>query len=111
MNEKIKKILKYMIIVFFICLLYKMQFIEITICLAMAFFVSLSIIREDEIRKKYLKRFNDLILYMDQIIYSFKKQPKIRLALMDAQKVCTDEMKEYIEEAILWIKKIFMRMH
>ncbi len=98
-----KKLLKFMIIVFFICLLYKMQFIGIIICLGMALFVSTSIIREEEIRKKYLKRFNDLILYMDQIIYSFKKQPKIRLALMDAQKVCTDEMKEYIEEAILCI--------
>lgn len=66
-----------------------------------AVYVNTAFLREENKRKKYLKKFNDVVLYMEQIVYSFKKQPKIRMALVDAGKVSSDEMKEIIEEAIL----------
>ena len=69
--------------------------------MAAAVLLNISIQKENVKKKKYSDKFHDVILYMEQIIYSFKKQPKIRLALSDAQKVSSNRMKEAIEEVIL----------
>jgi hypothetical protein len=63
-----------------------------------AVYIDTALLKEEKKRETYLRRFQDVVLYMEQIIYSFKKQPKIRPALLDAQKVSSREMKEIIEE-------------
>ena len=65
--------------------------------MAAAVLLNISIQKENVKKKKYSDKFHDVILYMEQIIYSFKKQPKIRLALSDAQKVSSNRMKEAID--------------
>ena len=57
--------------------------------------------REEIKRRRLLERFKDGVMYMEQMIYSFKKQPKIRLALQDAQKIGSSEVKELLEEVIV----------
>lgn len=47
------------------------------------------------------RRYDSVITYLEQMLYSFKKKPKIREALIDAQKVCEAELKETIEEIIV----------
>ncbi len=87
-----------LIVVLTVCIAYKLNTISIGICMGMAIYINTALLREEEKRKKYLKKFNDVVLYMEQMVYSFKKQPKIRPALEDAQKVSSDEIKEIIEE-------------
>lgn len=97
----IKESFKMLAIVLTVCIVYKLNIIYIVFCMAAAVFVNTTFLREEDKRKKYLKKFNDVVLYMEQMVYSFKKQPKIRRALVDAAKISSDEMKEIIEEAIL----------
>ncbi|MBE5959470.1 MAG: hypothetical protein E7254_11495 [Lachnospiraceae bacterium] len=47
------------------------------------------------------RRFESVNLYMEQMLYSFKKRPKIREALIDASKTCDSLVKEIIEEIIV----------
>ena len=47
------------------------------------------------------KRYDRVVLYMEQILYSFKKKPKIREALLDVAKTGDRTMKELMEEIIL----------
>ena len=105
MKDKIIKILKDSIkilgLVFVVCIVYKLNIISIVICLAGAVAFNILFQKEEKIRRKYLNKFHDVVLYMEQMIYSFKKQPKIRLALSDAQKVSSNRMKEIIEEVIV----------
>lgn len=49
------------------------------------------------------KRFNQLITYMKQMAYSFKKEPKILLALEDTYQLCDGKMKQRVGEAIEYI--------
>jgi hypothetical protein len=88
-------------VVLIVCLIYRLNVINILLCMAAAVLLNISIQKENVKKKKYSDKFHDVILYMEQIIYSFKKQPKIRLALSDAQKVSSNRMKEAIEEVIL----------
>ena len=99
--NSLKQSVKMLAAVAFICLIYKLKIVPALTCLSFALLVNMMIIKEKKKEKYYLKRFNDVVLYMEQMIYSFKKQPKIRPALTDAQKVSTDAMREIIEEAIL----------
>lgn len=46
------------------------------------------------------RRFNDLITYMKQMSYSFKKDPKILLALEDTEQLVEGKMKKLVQEAI-----------
>lgn len=57
--------------------------------------------KEELKRIKFKEKFKDAVLYMEQMVYSFKKQPKIRLALLDAQKIGSEEVKELLEEVIV----------
>ena len=97
----LKDAIKILILVLVICLIYKLNLFSILICLSGAVVFHIFLEREEKVRKKYLDKFYDVILYMEQMIYSFKKQPKIRLALSDAQKVSSKRMKEMIEEVIV----------
>lgn len=105
MKDKILKALKdavkILALVLIVCLVYKLNIFCILICLAGAVVFNILYQKEERIRIRYLNKFHDVILYMEQMIYSFKKQPKIRLALSDAQKVSSNRMKEIIEEVIV----------
>ncbi len=46
------------------------------------------------------RRFADVVLYMEQMIYSFQKAPKIREALEDARAISSESMKAVIAKAI-----------
>lgn len=46
------------------------------------------------------KRFDQLMTYMKQMAYSFKKEPKILLALEDTLQLCDGKMKILVEQAI-----------
>ncbi len=109
MKSKILNVLrdsvKILVLVLLICLIYKLNIFSIFICVLGAVIFQIFFEKEEKIRKKYLDKFHDVVLYMEQMIYSFKKQPKIRMALSDAQKVCSNHMKEMIEEVILNKKK------
>ena len=57
--------------------------------------------KEEKKKIYYKKKFEDLISYMEQMCYSFKKSGKIRPSLIDAQKISDGEMKEIIEEVVV----------
>lgn len=105
MKDKILKVLKdavkILVFVLIVCLVYKLNIFCILICLAGTVGFNILYQKEEKIRMRYLNKFHDVILYMEQMIYSFKKQPKIRPALSDAQKVSSNRMKEIIEEVIV----------
>lgn len=97
----IRQSIKILILVLVVCLIYKLNMIEILICMSAAIVFQLFYFKEERIRRNHKKQFADVVLYMEQLIYSFKKQPKIRPALLDAQKVCSPVMKELIEEVVV----------
>lgn len=93
--------MKMQMLVCIVCVAYKLNLIASMVCIFGAMIFNIAYQREEKIRVGYLKKFKDVVLYMEQIIYSFKKQPKIRPALLDAQKISSPEMKEIIEEAVV----------
>ena len=99
--KNIKNLLKRVSVVAVICLAYRLKLIPGLICVLTIVVCNVFLEKQDIIKKQYLAKYNDVVLYMEQMIYSFKKQPKIRMALLDAQKVSSIEMREVIEEAIV----------
>lgn len=99
--KNIKDLLKRMVLITFICLAYKLKIFSIILCLAITIVCNVFLEEENKKKTQYLNKYNELVSYMEQIIYSFKKQPKIRMALLDAQKISTPQMREVIEEAIV----------
>ena len=51
------------------------------------------------------KRFDDAVLYMTQMISSFKKNKKILLSLKETREVVDDEIGIYIDEAIAYLEE------
>lgn len=100
MND-FRNIIKVQILVFIVCVAYKLNIVASIVCIFATMIFNIIFQQEEKIRLGYLKKFNDIVLYIEQVIYSFKKQPKIRLALSDAQKISSPEMKEIIEEVIV----------
>ncbi len=99
--KKIKKSMKSLLVVVVICIAYQINVFLLIICTVTAGLLHLVFLKEEQKRKKNRNRFDDVVLYMEQMVYSFKKQPKIRPALTDAAKVSSDCMKEIIEEAVV----------
>lgn len=97
----VKESLKVLLIILGICLAYKLNVISIIICVGAGLVFNYFYQKEEIKRKRLLNRFKDAVVYMEQMIYSFKKQPKIRLALQDAQKIGSKEIKELLEEVIV----------
>lgn len=93
--------MKVQMLVCIVCVAYKLNLIASIVCISGAMIFNIAYQREEKIRVGYLKKFKDVVLYMEQIIYSFKKQPKIRPALLDSQKISSPEMKEIIEEVVV----------
>ena len=96
--KNIKNLLKRVSVVAVICLAYRLKLIPGLICVLTIVVCNVFLEKQDRIKKQYLAKYNDVVLYMEQMIYSFKKQPKIRMALLDAQKVSSIEMREVIED-------------
>ena len=51
------------------------------------------------------KRFSDVNIYIEQVLYSFKKMPKIITALQDTQKIVPKDspMRQVLREAVQYI--------
>ena len=94
----IKDSAKVLLIILGICLAYRLNIISIILCMCAGVVFNYFYQREELKRKRLFERFKDAVMYMEQMIYSFKKQPKIRLALQDAQKIGSSEVKELLEE-------------
>ncbi len=105
MKTKVLKLIKdsakVLLIILGICLAYKLNIISIILCMSAGVVFNYFYQKEEVKRNKLYERFKDAVLYMEQMIYSFKKQPKIRLALQDAQKIGSSEVKELLEEVIV----------
>lgn len=97
----LKDFMKVQMIVFVVCVAYKLSIFASIFCIGAAMLYNIAFYKEEKTREAYLKKFKDVVQYMEQMIYSFKKQPKIRPALSDAQKISSPEMKEIIEEVIV----------
>ena len=93
--------MKVLLIILGICLAYKLNVISIILCMGAGVVFNYFYQKEELKRKRILDRFKDAIMYMEQMIYSFKKQPKIRPALEDAGKIGSLEVKELLEEVIV----------
>ena len=92
---------KVLLIILGICLAYRLNVVSIILCMSAGVAFNYFYQREELKRRRMLERFKDAVMYMEQMIYSFKKQPKIRLALQDAQKIGSPEVKELLEEVIV----------
>ncbi len=97
----IKNLIKAVVGIVLVCLIYKLKIGFIVLCGFTVVAAMTILYNEEEKKRKYSNKLNDTILYLEQMIYSFKKQPKIRVALTDAQKVSSSQMKEVIEEAVV----------
>lgn len=53
------------------------------------------------------KRFSELVVYMEQMAYSFKKTPKILLALKDTAEVTSGKMNKLVNAAIYHIENTY----
>lgn len=51
------------------------------------------------------KRFDDVVVYLEQMAYSFQKQPKILMALKDTENVTEGRMQELIRKAIVFLEE------
>lgn len=99
--KDIKKMIKAVVVIVLIGLAYKLKFGFIILCVGSVVAAERLLYKEQDKKQKNLNKLNDTISYLEQMIYSFKKQPKIRVALTDAQKVSSTQMKEVIEEAVV----------
>ncbi|MCR5836396.1 MAG: hypothetical protein K6G88_07810 [Lachnospiraceae bacterium] len=82
-------------------LIYNLKIWGIVICFLFTMSVVPFYYRINLKKIHYKKKFESVILYIEQMLYSFKKRPKIREALIDATKTCDSIVKEIIEEIIV----------
>ena len=60
-----------------------------------------SLIRANFVNLYQKQRFNEVDIYLHQMVYSFQKSPKIITALEDTEKIATGKLKKTIQKA--WI--------
>ncbi len=101
--KKVKQFSKILLIILGVTLVYRLNPVAIIICMVGGVIFDGMFLKEEKKRKNYLLKFKSLISYMEQMGYSFKKQPKIVPALRDAQKVCVGSIKEILEETLVQI--------
>lgn len=102
--KKVKYFRKYICIIAIVVGIAFAYKLELPIVIAIGVITTLLIpmlYKEEKKKSYYKKKFEDLISYMEQMCYSFKKSGKIRPSLIDAQKISDGEMKEIIEEVIV----------
>ena len=102
--KKVKYFRKYIYIIAIVVGIAFAYKLELPIVIAIGVITTLlmpMLYKEEKKKSYYKKKFEDLISYMEQMCYSFKKSGKIRPSLIDAQKISDGEMKEIIEEVIV----------
>lgn len=102
--KKVKYFRKYICIIAIVVGIAFAYKLELPIVIAIGVITTLlmpMLYKEEKKKSYYKKKFEDLISYMEQMCYSFKKSGKIRPSLIDAQKISDGEMKEIIEEVIV----------
>ncbi len=102
--KKVKYFRKYICIIAIVVGIAFAYKLELPIVIAIGVITTLlmpMLYKEEKKKRYYKKKFEDLISYMEQMCYSFKKSGKIRPSLIDAQKISDGEMKEIIEEVIV----------
>lgn len=104
-KEEKKKIIKKLIVLLgattLVGCIYSLKPIYIGICVIFTLLILPGFYRENEKEIKFRNRFECVVTYLEQMLYSFKKRPKIREALIDAQKTSDNYMKELIEEVVV----------
>lgn len=86
-------------------ILYKLHFVPNIIVLIIAAVMMIPGVISAQFKFVYeQQRFSEATDYMEQMIYSFMKKPKIIQALMDTQDMCEGHMKERIGRAIKYIQ-------
>ena len=102
--KKVKYFRKYICIIAIVVGIAFAYKLELPIVIAIGVITTLlmpMLYKEEKKKSYYKKKCEDLISYMEQMCYSFKKSGKIRPSLIDAQKISDGEMKEIIEEVIV----------
>ena len=102
--KKVKYFRKYICIIAIVVGIAFAYKLELPIVIAIGVITTLlmpMLYKEEKKKSYYKKKFEDLISYMEQMSYSFKKSGKFRPSLIDAQKLSDGEMKEIIEEVIV----------
>ena len=92
-------------VIFIASLIYELNWVPI-LCLLLIGAICTPYVILAQFRYLYEeKRFADAGVYMTQMLYSFKKTPKILNALQDTQGVCSKKCSDIIQYAIDYIKK------
>lgn len=80
--------------------LYELEFFWILLILFVGGMCILPFARYYYLQNLEKKKFNDVDVYLHQMAYSFKRNPKINIALEDTVKVLSGNMKLVVKEAI-----------
>lgn len=77
----------------------------LTIIILLATIVLLPVFILDTYKRMYeQKRFSDVVTYMEQLLYSFQKSGKIKIALLECAEIFSDgEMRTAIDDAVRYI--------
>lgn len=100
-KNNIKKSGLLLAMVLLVGVVYSLQPVFISMCICFTVIIAPGFYREHMKELKLKDRYDSVVMYLEQILYSFKKRPKIREALIDAQKTSENSMKELIEEVVV----------
>lgn len=79
---------------------YQMKIPYIAIVAVVSLVVIPALIRANFINLYQKQRFNEVDIYLHQMVYSFQKSPKIITALEDTEKIATGKLKKTIQKAL-----------
>lgn len=88
------------VLIFLVSLFYQINIGYIIPILLVYFACIPTLIRGKFINLYQKKRFNEVDIYLHQMIYSFQKNPKILNALKDTRKISTGKLKKVLSDAI-----------
>ncbi|MGN0383110.1 MAG: hypothetical protein ACI4DS_02485 [Eubacterium sp.] len=100
LKNKYKEPVAAILLVLVMGLLFRLKLPALLVVLGAILSMVPMLVKQKKKENDEMKRFQDVITYMEQVIYSFKKQPKIRETLIDARKVTEGKMKNTIGDAI-----------
>lgn len=100
-REVLKKLGLLILVSVLLGIVYELHIAAIAIVLAFTVIMVPKFYSEHKKEIQMKNRYDSVVLYLEQMLYSFKKRPKIREALIDAQKTSENSMKELIEEVVV----------
>lgn len=80
--------------------LYQMKPLFIAIIAVFNLMMIPALIRANFVNMYQKKRFNEVDIYLHQMVYSFQKAPKIITALEDTERIATGKLKKTIQKAL-----------